>query len=199
MKRLPSLLAVAWAAAHTPTFGADLSRAEDIVKSQCFICHGEQGESSSPAFPRLAGQNAAYVSRQLADYKSGRRKSSAMQPMVEPLTPDDFPLLGAYFERQPTFAHAVADPELAQVGRYIYLRGNVDSGVPACASCHGEAGQGAATLPRLAGQHASYIERQLKQFGQRERTNDNAVMQAVASKLTELETKAVASYVSGLK
>ena len=199
MKRLPSLLALAWAAVQTPTFAADLSRAEDIVKSQCFICHGEQGESSSPAFPRLAGQNAAYVSRQLADYKSGRRKSSAMQPMVEPLTPDDFPLLGAYFERQPTFAHAVDDPELAQVGRYIYLRGNVDSGVPACASCHGESGQGTATLPRLAGQHASYIERQLKQFGQRERTNDNAVMHAVASRLTALEARAVASYVSGLK
>jgi len=199
MKRLPCLLAVAWAAAQMPTFAADLSRAEDIVRSQCFICHGEQGESSSPAFPRLAGQNAAYVSRQLADYKSGRRKSSAMQPMVEPLTPEDFPLLGAYFEQQPTFAHPVDDPELAQVGRYIYLRGNADSGVPACASCHGESGQGSATLPRLAGQHASYTERQLKQFGQRERTNDNAVMHAVASRLTALETRAVASYVSGLK
>ncbi len=72
-------------------------------------------------------------------------------------------------------------------------------GVPACASCHGESGQGTTTLPRLAGQHASYIERQLKLFDKRERTNDNAVMHAVASRLTELEAKAVASYVSGLK
>jgi len=199
MKRLLALSIAGLVVAQVPAPAADLSRAEDIVKGQCFICHGAQGESSSPAFPRLAGQNAAYVSRQLADYKSGRRKSSAMQPMVEPLTPEDFPLLGAYFEQQPTFAHPVDDPELAQVGRYIYLRGNADSGVPACASCHGESGQGSATLPRLAGQHASYTERQLKQFGQRERTNDNAVMHAVASRLTALETRAVASYVSGLK
>ena len=199
MKRLLALSIAGLVVAQVPALAADLSRAEDIVQGQCFICHGAQGESSSPAFPRLAGQNAAYVSRQLADYKSGRRKSSAMQPMVEPLTPEDFPLLGAYFEQQPTFAHPVDDPELAQVGRYIYLRGNADSGVPACASCHGESGQGSATLPRLAGQHASYTERQLKQFGQRERTNDNAVMHAVASRLTALETRAVASYVSGLK
>ena len=199
MTRLLTLSVAVLVVAQVPALAADLSRAEDIVKGQCFICHGAQGESSSPAFPRLAGQNAAYVSRQLADYKSGRRKSSAMQPMVEPLTPEDFPLLGAYFEKQPTFAHPVEDPELAQVGRYIYLRGNADSGVPACASCHGESGQGSATLPRLAGQHASYTERQLKQFGQRERTNDNAVMHAVASRLTALETRAVASYVSGLQ
>ena len=71
--------------------------------------------------------------------------------------------------------------------------------MPACASCHGDAGQGSATLPRLAGQHARYTERQLKLFDKRERTNDNAVMHAVASRLTELELKAVASYVSGLK
>ena len=199
MTRLLTLSVAVLVVAQVPALAADLSRAEDIVKGQCFICHGAQGESSSPAFPRLAGQNAAYVSRQLADYKSGRRKSSAMQPMVEPLTPDDFPLLGAYFERQPTFAHAVADPELAQVGRYIYLRGNADTGVPACSSCHGETGQGTDALPRLAGQHARYIETQLKLFDKRERTNDNTVMHTVASRLTSLEMKAVAAYVSGLK
>ena len=199
MRHLYTLLIVALAAAHAPAGAADLARAEEIVKGQCFMCHGEQGESSSPLFPRLAGQHAAYVARQLADYKSGRRKSTTMQPMVADLMPADFPALGAYFEKQPTFAHPVADAELAQVGRYIYLRGNPDSGVPACASCHGEAGQGTETLPRLAGQHARYTEKQLKLFDKRERTNDNAVMHAVASRLTELEVKAVASYVSGLK
>ena len=199
MRYLSTLAATALLAAHAGAWADGAKRAEEIVQGKCSVCHGVDGESSSPAFPRLAGQHARYVERQLADYRSGRRKSSAMQPMVEPLTPEDFPLLGAYFEQQPTFAHPVDDPELAQVGRYIYLRGNADSGVPACASCHGESGQGSATLPRLAGQHASYTERQLKQFGQRERTNDNAVMHAVASRLTALETRAVASYVSGLK
>jgi cytochrome c553 len=178
---------------------AELQRAEEIVQGKCFICHGAAGESSSPVFPRLAGQHAGYVARQLADYKSGRRKSSAMQPMVEDLGPADFEALGRYFESRPPQFHPVDDPELAQMGRFIYQRGNPYSGVPSCASCHGGLGQGTATLPRLAGQHAQYTERQLKAFNQRERTNDNAVMHGVAVKLTELELKAVASFISGLK
>jgi len=178
---------------------ADLGRALEIVQGKCFVCHGGEGESSSPLFPRLAGQHAAYVARQLADYKSGRRKSSTMQPMVEDLSAADFDALGEYFESRSVHFHVVDDPELALVGRFIYLRGNPYSGLPACASCHGAAGQGTATLPRLAGQHAQYTEHQLKAFNQRERTNDNAVMHGVAVKLTELELKAVASFISGLK
>jgi cytochrome c553 len=170
----------------------DAKRVEDIVQGKCFICHGMDGESSSPAFPRLAGQNAGYVARQLADYKSGRRRSTTMQPMVEDLGPADFAALGAFFASRPTHAHAVEDPGLAEVGRGVFLRGNPDSGVVACA-------QGSDTLPRLAGQHARYTETQLKQFNRRERTNDNAVMHAIASRLTEHETRAVAAYLSGLK
>ncbi len=178
---------------------ADEKRAEEIVQGKCFICHGADGESSSPVFPRLAGQNATYVARQLADYKSGRRRSTTMQPMVEDLNQADFVALGAWYASRPTQAHAVEDPELAQVGRFVYLRGNADSGVPACSTCHGPTGQGSDTLPRLAGQHAQYTVNQLRQFNKRERTNDNAVMHAIASKLSELELKAVASYLSGLK
>ncbi len=177
----------------------ELARAEEIVQGKCFICHGAAGESSSPVFPRLAGQHASYVARQLADYKAGRRKSGTMQPMVEDLTDADFKALGRYFESRPTQIHPVADPELAQVGRFIYLRGNPYSGVAACAECHGPAANGTDNLPRLAGQHAQYLENQLKQFNRRERTNDNAVMHGIAVKLNELETKAVASYLSGLK
>lgn len=178
---------------------ADLARGEEIVQGKCFICHGAAGESSSPVFPRLAGQNARYVARQLADYKSGKRKSTTMQPMVEDLSADDFQALGAYFASQPTVMHEVTDPELAQVGRFVYHRGNPWSGVPACATCHGPAGHGTDALPRLAGQHAQYMENQLRQFNNRERTNDNAVMHGIAAKLSELETKAVAAYISGLK
>jgi cytochrome c553 len=181
------------------TAAADHARAEEIVQGKCFICHGIEGESSSPVFPRLAGQNATYMARQLADYHSGKRKSSTMKPMVEDLTPADFQALGAYFASRPTIGHAVADPELAQMGRFIYARGNPYSGVAACATCHGGDAHGTTTLPRLAGQHAQYTENQLKLFNTRERTNDNAVMHGIASKLTELELKAVASYLSGLK
>ncbi len=185
--------------ASLPAAAADLARAEEIVQGKCFICHGTEGESSSPVFPRLAGQHAGYVARQLADYKSGRRKSSTMQPMVEDLTPADFAALGAYFESRKPIAHPVDDPDLSGVGRFIFLRGNPYSGVAACAGCHGPNGAGTAALPRLAGQHAQYTENQLKAFNRRERTNDNAVMHGIASKLTELEMKAVASYISGLK
>ena len=193
-----ALLAAAIAA---PAFAAgdDHAKAEEIVQGKCLICHGAEGENSTPAFPRLAGQSAGYVARQLADFKSGRRKSSTMAPMVEDLGPDEFKLLGAYFASRPTVGHPVADTELAQVGRFVFLRGNPYSGVAACATCHGKDGHGADTLPRLAGQHAQYLENQLKQFDKRERTNDNAVMHGIASKLNELEIKAVSSYLSGLK
>ena len=177
----------------------DLARGEEIVQGKCFICHGAAGESSSPVFPRLAGQNAGYVARQLSDYRTGKRKSTTMQPMVEDLTPDDFQALGAYFASRPTMGHDIADPDLAQMGRFIYLRGNPYSGVASCATCHGVNAHGTDTLPRLAGQHAQYTENQLKQFNTRERTNDNAVMHGIASKLTELELKAVAAYISGLQ
>lgn len=181
--------------AQTP---AELARGEEIVQSKCFICHGAGGESSSPVFPRLAGQNAQYVARQLADYRSGKRRSTTMQPMVEDLGPEDFRALGAFFSTRPTIKHAIDDAELAQMGRFIYARGNPYSGVAACATCHGPSAHGTETLPRLAGQHAQYTENQLKQFNSRERTNDNAVMHGIASKLTELERKTVSAYLSGL-
>ena len=122
-----------------------------------------------------------------------------MKPMVEDLSPADFKALGAYFESRKPQAHKVDDPELAQVGRFVFLRGNPYSGVAACAGCHGAKGDGTETLPRLAGQHALYTENQLRAFNKRERTNDNAVMHSIASKLSELELKSVAAYISGLE
>jgi cytochrome c553 len=208
-RRTPRLLDAPWPRAAatlatvlafaTPLHAADTARAQEIVSGKCFICHGADGESSSPVFPRLAGQHAGYVARQLADYKSGRRKSGAMQPMVDDLAPADFAALGAYFAAKPALAHPVEDAELAAVGRFVFQRGNPYTGVPACASCHGANGHGTEALPRLAGQHAQYTENQLKQINKRERTNDNAVMHTVASRLSELETKAVAAYISGMK
>jgi cytochrome c553 len=198
MKPAYLLIAALAALALGPASANDQARAEAIVQGTCFICHGIDGESSSPVFPRLAGQHARYVERQLGDYKSGKRASSTMKPMVEDLSPADFKALGAYFEARKPMAHKVDDPELAQMGRFIFLRGNPYSGVAACASCHGASGGGTETLPRLAGQHAQYTENQLKAFNKRERTNDNAVMHGIASKLTELELKAVAAFISGL-
>jgi cytochrome c553 len=198
MRPLSTLAAALLLCSASLSWANDQARVDEIVQGKCFICHGADGESSSPVFPRLAGQHARYIERQLADYKSGKRKSSAMQPMVEDLTAADFKLLGTFYESRKPQPHAVADPELAQVGRFVFLRGNPFSGVAACSTCHGPSGGGTETLPRLAGQHAQYTENQLKAFNKRERTNDNAVMQAIASKLSELELKAVSSYISGL-
>jgi len=176
---------------------ADEARAKKIVAGVCFLCHGAEGESGSEVFPRLAGQHWEYVAKQLENFKSGKRKSTAMADMVAKLTPDEMVALGKYFEKQKVTPEPPKDAALAAMGQYIYQHGNKYSGVAACASCHGEAALGTTNLPRLAGQFARYTEGQLKQFNQRERTNDNAVMHAIASKMTALEMAAVAEYLSG--
>ena len=165
------------------------------------MCHGEQrARARALLFPRLAGQHAAYVARQLADYKSGRRISPTMQPMVADLVPAHFPALGAYFEKQPTSTHPVAIQNWPRWAATSLLRGNVDSGVPACAPATAKTRPGhrdAAAPGRPA--CAATPNASSSCSKKRERTNDNAVMHTVASKLTELEIKAVASYVSGLR
>lgn len=176
---------------------ADQARAQKIVMGSCFLCHGENGESASEVFPKLAGQHANYIAKQLENFKTGQRKSTAMADMSRRLSRDEMLALGQYFEGKPALPEDVKDADLAAVGRYIFHVGNSYSGVPACASCHGKDGLGTANLPRLAGQYASYIETQLTLFNQRERTNDNAVMHAIVSKMTALEMAAVAAYISG--
>lgn len=173
---------------------ADEARAKKIVSGVCFVCHGAQGESSSEMFPRLAGQHWEYTAKQLANFKSGRRKGTAMADMVAKLTPDEMVALGKYFEQMSVPADAAKEPDLAAMGKYIYHNGNQYSGVPACAGCHGPQALGTAALPRLAGQYAVYTEAQLKQFSTRERNNDNAVMHAIVAKMTALEMAAVAQY-----
>ena len=175
---------------------ADMKRAQDIVTGRCSLCHGAEGESASPIFPRLAGQHPEYIAKQLADFKAGRRKGTMNDQAVE-LTDEEMKALGVLFAQKKPKAYTVADQDIAAVGRYIYHKGNSYSGVASCASCHGQTGDGTAQLPRIAGQHASYTEAQLKEFNKRERTNDNAIMHAIASKLTELEMRAVAVYLSG--
>ena len=176
---------------------ADEARAKKVIGGSCFLCHGAEGESASEVFPRLAGQNAEYIAKQLGNFKSGKRKSSAMAPMVAELSPDDMAALGRFYGSRPPHKEAPKDAPLAAVGQYIYSQGNRFSGVPACASCHGPDGAGSNALPRLAGQHAAYLDNQLKQFNKRERNNDNAVMHTVVEKMTPLEMAAVSEYLSG--
>jgi cytochrome c553 len=177
----------------------DLERARKIVSGSCFLCHGTEGEAGTEVFPKLAAQHPEYIAKQLANFQSGARTSSAMAGMIRGLSDADFVSLGAYFSRQPPTAHDVEDPSAVATGKVIYLTGNPASGVAACVSCHGDNAAGSAALPRLAGQHPGYLETQLKQFHTRERTNDNAVMQEVSQKMTPREIRSVAEYLSSVR
>jgi cytochrome c553 len=172
-------------------------KAPAVVTTKCAICHGEKGDTVSEEFPRLAGQHEAYLAKELRDFKSGVREG-IMVRMVRGLSDEDIAKVASYYAAQPARAPSAALSEIGAAGRYIYLHGNPYSGVPACKACHGEAAHGTAQLPRLAGQHASYLERQVKEFTQRKRTNDNEVMHAVAQKLTAFELRAVAEYITSL-
>ncbi|MBI4755560.1 MAG: cytochrome c4 [Betaproteobacteria bacterium] len=178
---------------------ADAKRVDELVAGRCALCHGMEGESASAVFPRLAAQHPDYMVKQLKDFRDGRRKSDTMSDQAADLKDDEIAGLAAYFGAKKAAAKQPGDADLAAVGRYIYLKGNPYSGMAACGSCHGPSGHGTHQLPRLAGQHPAYLENQLKEFNKRERTNDNAIMHAIASKLTELETRAVAVYVGGLQ
>lgn len=187
------------AALALPSSAADdHARARRIVGAKCFLCHGMSGESSSEVYPRLAGQSAAYVAKQLGDFQAGRRKGTTMNDMVAGLTAEDFDALGRFFAAQAAEPHAPADADLAAMGRYLYAKGNTFSGVAACATCHGPRAAGTEQLPRLAGQQAAYLAEQLRLFDRRERNNDNAVMHSVAAKLTALEIRALAEYLASL-
>lgn len=195
MKHL--LLALASALFGGQTVAAQSSTAE-LVSGRCATCHGAEGQSTSPIFPSLAAQNREYLVKQLQDFKSKKRVSETMAPQVVDLTEENIAALATFFAAKPAKTNRVSDTDLLPVGRYIYTKGNSWSGVPACITCHGEKAYGTTSLPRLAGQNSRYLLTQLKDFNQRTRTNDNEAMHLVASRLTEMETKAVADYLSQL-
>lgn len=168
-----------------------------VLETRCALCHGVEGESATAIYPRLAAQHPDYLVKQLKDFREGRRKSDTMNEMARDLNDETIYELAGWFASRAPLARRPADSDLAAVGRYVFHKGNPYSGVAACASCHGEKGYGTHLLPRLAGQHPNYLVTQLKDFGKRERTNDNAVMHSIASKLTELEMHAVAAYLAG--
>ncbi len=139
-----------------PLVAAEQTNAVKLVQDVCQHCHGLDGEASNILYPRLAGQHKNYIIKQLHDFRSGKRKGT-MNDMAGNLKDDEIIALATYFSVKPTLNHRVRDKEFAQVGWYIFHRGNKYSGVPACASCHGENAEGSDKLPRLAGQHKRYV------------------------------------------
>ncbi|RZI39848.1 cytochrome c4 [Herbaspirillum sp. HC18] len=188
------LSALAWAPL-TATAGDP----QQIVSTSCVACHGADGNSAIPMFPKLAGLQSEYVAKQLAEFASGKRKSDTMAPIVGTLKSEDFAALGTYFASQPPAPGTVRDKAAADEGKKIFEDGNENSGVPSCSGCHQPDGKGNARYPRLAGQHADYLIQQLKSFGSGERSNDaGRVMRAIAKRMTEQEIKTVAEYISGM-
>ncbi|MGQ0751058.1 MAG: c-type cytochrome [Betaproteobacteria bacterium] len=184
----------------------DPAKAQPIVSQVCAACHGVDGNSVLPVNPSLAAQHPEYTLKQLLNFKPrngkpAERASPVMAGMVANLAPDDMANLAAYFARQKANPRAASDPDLVKLGREIYRGGILTKNVAACAACHSPNGSGIpAQYPRLAGQHAGYIESQLKAFRTGDRANDaNGMMRSVAARLSDVEIRALAEYVSGLR
>ena len=175
-----------------------MQRGEDMVMGKCFLCHGATGDSSSPLYPKLAGQNEAYLLKQLRNFKSGERESTDMRKIVADMDDDDMRAAAHFFSRQQPSQGKSAYGDMRAVGEKLYTQGNPASGLTPCRDCHGEKGTGSDVLPRIAGQHTLYIETQLNLFEERKRTNDNAQMQDIAKRLSIDEARAVAEYLRGL-
>jgi cytochrome c553 len=166
----------------------------------CMACHGPDGNSPNPIWPKLAGQHPSYIKKQLHDFKGGARTDPLMAPMAAPLSEGEMDDLAAYFSSQ-TQTVGVAAADKVALGEKIFRAGNVTTGVAACMGCHGPSGMGVpeANYPRISGQHGAYLEKSLKDFRAGTRSNDaNKMMQDIAGKMTDEEIAAVASYIQGL-
>jgi len=169
--------------------------------ASCAACHGADGNSVNPEWPKLAGQHQGYLVKQLTYFKDGERVNETMKGMASNLSEQDREDLAAYYSSQKVKI-GVADPSLVEFGQKIYRSGNASSGVAPCMGCHGPNGAGnpASNYPALRGQNAQYVENQLRGFASGQRHNENAkkMMQILASRMTDREIRAVASYIQGL-
>jgi cytochrome c553 len=173
----------------------------------CAACHGPNGNSTNPDWPRLAGQSAVYIAGQLRLFRSGARPNPVMMPMATSLSDQDIADLAVYYEAQ-TPVGLEADPSYWQAGQGLYLRGARD--LPACTACHGPEGRGnlAAGYPALRAQQSVYVVKQLNDYASGARysggtvppTDPNAVMMfTIAKQLTPEQIRDVASYVQGMR
>lgn len=173
----------------------------------CGACHGADGNSAVPNFPKLAGLGEKYLLKQMKDIRDGRRPVAAMAGQVDNMTDQDLADIAAFYDAKERTSE-MADEDLVALGRKVYMSGIMERKVAACSGCHSPSGKGngPAGFPGLAGQHADYIAAQLKMFrtgyeSPEGRTNDgdSKIMRTTAFELSDLEIKAVASYASGLK
>lgn len=210
-KFIGSLLMVV---AASGAFAEGDAKAGKAKSSVCAACHGADGNSPAPNFPSIAGQNVKYLVKQLQDMKlkpeEGGRMVAEMSGIVAGLSDQDIEDLAAFYAEQ-TPKGGAADPELVTKGESVYRSGNLEKGLAACTGCHGPAGKGnkGAGYPALSGQHSDYIAKQLKAFrlgseepqsqGARLNDGDTKIMRDIAARMSDLEIKAVSSFISGLR
>jgi cytochrome c553 len=206
MMAITSLFAAVAAVAAEPPFKGDAAKAQTIVTQVCAACHAADGNSQIAANPKLAGQIPEYLHKQLTNFKAAggknaERSNPVMAGMVANLSPEDMRNLAVYYSGQTAKPGTAKSKDLVALGQKIYRGGIAGKGVAACSSCHGPNGAGIPSqYPRVSGQHAEYVEVQLKAFRSGERANDpNSSMRMVAVKLSDREIQAVADYVAGLR
>ncbi len=167
----------------------------------CAACHGPTGLSTSPIWPHLAGQHAAYLNKQLHDFKSNHgRTDPSMTPLVATLSDQDILELAQFYAAQPIPSGNTPKHHLSR-GEQLYRGGDFTKHITACIACHGPQGTGNAEagFPVLSGQQPAYTIQQLQAFKDKKRSNDlNAIMRDISARMSTKDMEAVAHYVSGL-
>ncbi len=177
----------------------DLAKGEASFGAVCAACHGADGNSTTPAYPKLAQQHPEYLVKQLMEFKSGKRENAIMKGFATTLSDEDMKNIAYWVTTKTAKPGFAKDKDLVTLGERIYRGGIADRQVPACAGCHSPNGAGIpAQYPRLAGQHADYAVSQLTNFRDGIRKNSIQMTQ-VAAKLNDREIKAVSDYVAGLR
>lgn len=177
---------------------ADPAKGAAVYNGMCSSCHGADGNSGAPLYPKLSQQHPEYLAKQLAEFKSGKRANAIMSGLAAGLSDDDMRNVAAYLSSTKAKPGFAKDKELATLGEKIYRGGIADRQIPACAGCHSPTGAGIPSqYPRLSGQHADYTVSQLTQFRDGVRKN-SLQMNQIAAKLNDREIKAVADYIAGL-
>jgi cytochrome c553 len=199
---LSSLMLAATAHANEPAAAPakpDLAKGGAISTQVCVACHTADGSRGAPANPIIAGQHPEYLAKQLAEFKSGKRKNPVMSGMVATLSEEDIRNVAAFYASKTAKPGFAKNKATLALGEKIYRGGIADRNIPACAGCHGPAGSGMpAQYPRIGGQHGDYIDAQMNAFRSGSRANA-PMMTAIAAKMNDKEIQAVSDYIAGLR